>query len=159
MTVATGGNLATTTGSITVGGNGAGTLNVTATGSVTLGAGNVTLASATQTGTLNVTRGGAVSIPGSVPDGRAARTINATNGSLTIGTGLTMDTLSVASTNAAAAAQGTITVSAGAVTIGTGTQDLLIGRRITAAATSTTTATTGTLDLSNASGVTINVNN
>jgi len=147
----TAGSIANTSG-ITVGSAGnTATLLASRTGTHALGTGDVTLGNS-GTGTLQITNG-TVSIAGGLLD-TGTSTLLADRGSLTVASGLTVDDLSIANSDAFTSTA-TVTVNGGAVSIGTGTQDIEIGYH---AATNSNNAT-GTLDVQNATSVTINVNN
>ncbi|MCL4204889.1 MAG: autotransporter-associated beta strand repeat-containing protein, partial [Pirellulaceae bacterium] len=130
-----------------------------ATGTLTFAAGSVSANSvAMGTGTRAVgvvqQNGGTFTVVGSVTDGTGSGRINVDRGTMTVGTGLTVDNLRVGCSDSFVTTA-SLTVAGGAVAIGTGAagNHLEVGRRNS----NNNNNATGTLDLTDAVSVNINV--
>ncbi|MCS7305243.1 MAG: PEP-CTERM sorting domain-containing protein [Thermoguttaceae bacterium] len=105
------------------------------------------------TGTLTM-RGGTLTVSESVTDGRGVGWIQVDGGSMTVNGSLQVDRLRVGYDPVGKGGlTGSLTVQGGSVSIGTGSETLDIGLR----ENTTTGSVVGTLNLANASSVTINV--
>ncbi|QDU28454.1 Hemolysin, chromosomal [Anatilimnocola aggregata] len=144
-----------------------GTLAVSSTATVTGGLLQVAGAAATLTtdalaidgGTVQVTSGTAT-VSGAVTNAAGSGLLAIDNGAMTVGNGLDVDQLRVGLTTTSASVAATLTVNAGAVVAGSSGQDMFIGRRTTVvSAGGTTVPSTGVIDFSNASSVTLTASN
>ena len=109
------------------------------------------------TGLLDLDGHDADIIADSVTIADRTRTTNGVSGTVTVGsagTTVSINTLLIADRTAGGTATGNYTQSGGTISVGTGTQDLIIGRNNSSAGNAT-----GTMDVSGASSVTINVAN
>jgi len=106
-------------------------------------------------GTLNL-NGGSIAVTGSITDGDGTSTVNVDEGTLTVGGGMTVDTLRVG-VDRPGGSTATVDVNGGAVNVGNGTEDLYVGRRHAAAGGSSSETFYGTLDVADADSFTANV--